>query len=247
MRSSFRCLPIRPRGRRRCRDRRTRADPELLTPGAHDDRANVAWAGEESAKAGLHRVSEGDGSIRLRPHARQSRRLAPLSGPGCRSRIHDPYPVGFDRVHQGLRGRGLRAGPLLPARPGVPHALRPQGRALRGRRGGPALAVIEPKRAIEDSVLDREFARLLARYKTWADRLTFEAVAALPAGEAERGRPTLFKSIVSTLNHSYVVDLIWQAHLEGRPHGFTARNVVPHPELEALWPAQQQEIGRAHV
>ncbi len=60
-------------------------------------------------------------------------------------------------------------------------------------------------------MLDREFARLLARYKTWADRLTFEAVAALPAGEAERGRPTLFKSIVGTLNHSYVVDLIWQA------------------------------------
>jgi uncharacterized damage-inducible protein DinB len=48
------------------------------------------------------------------------------------------------------------------------------------------------------------------------------------------------KSIVGTLNHSYVVDLIWQAHLEGRPHGFTARNVVPYPELEALWPAQQQ-------
>ncbi len=47
-------------------------------------------------------------------------------------------------------------------------------------------------------MLDREFARLLARYKTWADRLTFEAVAALPAGEAERGRPTLFKSIVGT-------------------------------------------------
>ncbi|TLY60928.1 MAG: damage-inducible protein DinB [Gammaproteobacteria bacterium] len=59
-------------------------------------------------------------------------------------------------------------------------------------------------------MVDREFARLLARYKTWADRLTFEAVAALPAG------------------------------LEGRPHGFTARIVVPHPELEGLWPAQQQ-------
>lgn len=89
-------------------------------------------------------------------------------------------------------------------------------------------------------MLDGEFARLLARYKTWADRLTFEAVTALPAGEAARERPTLFKSIVGTLNHSYVVDLIWQAHLEGRPHGFTARNVVPYPELEALWPAQQQ-------
>jgi uncharacterized damage-inducible protein DinB len=36
-----------------------------------------------------------------------------------------------------------------------------------------------------------------------------------------RERPTLFKSIIGTLNHSYVVDLIWQAHLEGRAHGFT--------------------------
>src|SRR5207244_8433517 len=65
--------------------------PILLTPGAHDDRANVAWAGEESAEAGLHRVSEGDGSVRLRPHARESRRVAPLSGPGRRSRIPDAY------------------------------------------------------------------------------------------------------------------------------------------------------------
>jgi hypothetical protein len=28
--------------------------------------------------------------------------------------------------------------------------------------------------------------------------------------------------MVRTLNHSYVVDRIWQAHLEGREHGFTA-------------------------
>jgi uncharacterized damage-inducible protein DinB len=73
-------------------------------------------------------------------------------------------------------------------------------------------------------MLDPAGARSLARYKTWADDLTLRAVAALPAGEAERQRPTLFRSIIGTLNHSYVVDLIWQAHLEGREHGFTARN-----------------------
>lgn len=88
-------------------------------------------------------------------------------------------------------------------------------------------------------MLDREGANSLARYKSWADDLTLRAVAALPPGEAVRERPTLFKSIIGTLNHSYVVDLIWQAHIEGREHGFTARNVVPHPGLEALTAAQR--------
>jgi hypothetical protein len=32
----------------------------------------------------------------------------------------------------------------------------------------------------------------------------------------------------------YVVDLIWEAHLERRTHGFTARNVIVHPEIRAL-------------
>src|ERR1700741_3882061 len=87
---------------------------------------------------------------------------------------------------------------------------------------------------------DPEGARTLARYKSWADDLTLSAVAALPPGEAARERPTLFKSITGTLNHSYVVDLIWRAHLEGRQHGFPARNVLPYPELEALTAAQRR-------
>jgi uncharacterized damage-inducible protein DinB len=85
-----------------------------------------------------------------------------------------------------------------------------------------------------------ETARMLARYNAWADRLIFEAVAALPPGEAEKERPTLFKTIIGTLNHNLVVDLIWQAHLEGRAHGFSARNVILHAELGALWAAQRQ-------
>lgn len=82
-------------------------------------------------------------------------------------------------------------------------------------------------------------ARMLARYKAWADEVFFASVAALPAGEATKKRNTLFKSIVGTLNHNLVVDLIWQAHLERRDHGFTARNLVLHPELDALWTAQR--------
>jgi uncharacterized damage-inducible protein DinB len=45
--------------------------------------------------------------------------------------------------------------------------------------------------------------------------------------------------MVHTLNHIYVIDCIWQAHLEGRDHGFDARNTKDHPPLPGLWSLQQ--------
>ena len=91
-----------------------------------------------------------------------------------------------------------------------------------------------------------ETARMLTRYNAWANRLIFDAVAALPAGEATKKRETLFGSMVHTLNHNYVIDLIWQAHLEGREHGFSARNTAEVPALESLWRAQQ-DIDRWYL
>jgi uncharacterized damage-inducible protein DinB len=89
-------------------------------------------------------------------------------------------------------------------------------------------------------MLNPETARMLAHYKAWADNVMFDGVAALPPGEAEKERKTLFKTMIGTLNHIYVVDLIWQAHLEGRDHGFQARNVTVHPHLAELRVAQQK-------
>jgi len=89
-------------------------------------------------------------------------------------------------------------------------------------------------------------ARMLTRYNHWANELIFEAVAALPPGEPTKQRPSLFKNMVHTLNHNYVIDLIWQAHLEGRDHGFTARNTPGHPSLEELL-KQQREIDTWYV
>ena len=82
-------------------------------------------------------------------------------------------------------------------------------------------------------------ARMLTRYNQWANRQMFDAVAALPAGEATKERKSLFRNMVHTLNHNYVIDLIWQAHLEGRDHGFTARNTKEHPPLDELWRKQR--------
>jgi uncharacterized damage-inducible protein DinB len=87
---------------------------------------------------------------------------------------------------------------------------------------------------------------MLARYNAWANKVIFEAVAALPEGEAVKPRPSVFRNMVHTLNHNYVIDRIFQAHLEGRAHGYTARNTAEHPPLAELWRAQQ-EIDRWYI
>jgi uncharacterized damage-inducible protein DinB len=87
---------------------------------------------------------------------------------------------------------------------------------------------------------------MLARYNAWANELIFDAVAALPEGEAVKPRPSVFKNMVHTLNHNYVIDRIFQAHLEGRPHGYAARNTAEHPPLAELW-RSQQELDRWYI
>jgi uncharacterized damage-inducible protein DinB len=82
-------------------------------------------------------------------------------------------------------------------------------------------------------------SRMLTRYNHWANKVMFDAVAALPEGEATKERKSLFKNMVHTLNHNYVIGLIWQAHLQGRDHGMTARNTPDHPPLAELWKKQQ--------
>jgi uncharacterized damage-inducible protein DinB len=81
--------------------------------------------------------------------------------------------------------------------------------------------------------------RLMTRYSAWANQLIFEAAGKLPPEEVTRPRTGPFKNIVHTLNHNYVVDQIFQAHLLGRPHGFSARNTAEAPALGDLWAAQR--------
>ena len=88
-------------------------------------------------------------------------------------------------------------------------------------------------------MLTQGAAAALIDYKLWADELTFDHVIKLPTGEARRERPTLFKSIIGTLNHIYVVDLIWRSHLEGREHGFTSRKVILHDDIAQLRDSQR--------
>ena len=94
--------------------------------------------------------------------------------------------------------------------------------------------------------MQRNDARTLTRYNAWANELIFAAVAALPEGEAVKPRRSVFRNMVHTLNHNFVIDRIFQAHLEGRPHGYGARNTPDHPPLAELWRAQQ-ELDRWYI
>lgn len=94
--------------------------------------------------------------------------------------------------------------------------------------------------------MDATTAQMLTRYNAWANKLMFDAVAALPEGEAVKPRQSLFRNMVHTLNHNYVIDRIWQAHLEGRDHGYDARNTKDHLPLADLW-RQQQEVDAWYV
>jgi uncharacterized damage-inducible protein DinB len=87
---------------------------------------------------------------------------------------------------------------------------------------------------------------MLARYSNWADQVLFKAMEELPEGAASQTRQTLFGSMIGTLNHNYLVDLIWRAHLLGETHGFSTRRDLLHPDLGALV-KEQSEINQWYI
>ncbi|WLG48060.1 DinB family protein [Pseudomonas sp. FP1742] len=83
-------------------------------------------------------------------------------------------------------------------------------------------------------------ARMLTDYKRWADQRLFDSLMALPPEELNRKRRSVFNNMIGTLNQIYVVDCIWQAHLEGRGHDFKTSHDLLHTELPELRMAQQE-------
>ena len=84
-----------------------------------------------------------------------------------------------------------------------------------------------------------EKVKTLTKYKAWADELTFSAVSELPKGEATKKRQTRFSTMVHTLNHVYVIDDVFKAHILGKSHSYIARNTESHPSLDHLWELQR--------
>jgi uncharacterized damage-inducible protein DinB len=78
----------------------------------------------------------------------------------------------------------------------------------------------------------------LTRYTAWANGLLYQTVAQLPEAELLKRQKVVFGSLLRTLNHVYAMDLVWQAHLLGRAHGYVSRNPGICPPFVELQPAQ---------
>ena len=66
--------------------------------------------------------------------------------------------------------------------------------------------------------------------KSWANRELFDVVASMTSTEHAASLHTAIR----TLNHIYVVDRIFRAHLLGEKHPYTATNTMETPELGEL-------------
>jgi len=80
--------------------------------------------------------------------------------------------------------------------------------------------------------------RMLARYTAWANEVLYQSLAELPESELLKKQSIVFGSMLRTLNHVYAMDLVWQAHLEGRAHGLVSRNPGICPPFTELRGAQ---------
>jgi uncharacterized damage-inducible protein DinB len=66
--------------------------------------------------------------------------------------------------------------------------------------------------------------------KSWTNRELFDAVASVTDEDHAAARETATR----TLNHIYIVDQIFRAHLTGGKHGYTATNTRETPDLGEL-------------
>lgn len=80
-----------------------------------------------------------------------------------------------------------------------------------------------------EAALSTESLRSLFAYKAWANGELFTLLATLPPEYAEQ-----LHTCMRTLNHIYVVDRIFRAHLSGEPRPFDATNTRRTPALPQL-------------
>ena len=80
----------------------------------------------------------------------------------------------------------------------------------------------------------QQTVRMMTHYMAWANKVMLNSVSQLPPAEITKPRQTLFGNIAHTFNHILVIEDIFRCHLEGRPHGYTARNTETCPPFEEV-------------
>jgi uncharacterized damage-inducible protein DinB len=80
--------------------------------------------------------------------------------------------------------------------------------------------------------------QLMARYNQWMNTKVYEAAGRLPAAELGRDRQAFFGSVLGTLNHIMVGDIVWLKRLGTHPAAHRSLDVV----REMQQPASLDEI-----
>lgn len=81
----------------------------------------------------------------------------------------------------------------------------------------------------------------MAAYNTGANRILYEACAALSDDERKQPRPAFFGSIHGTLNHILLGDRIWMTRFRGGEAPSTGLDAILHEDFVELREARQTE------
>lgn len=80
-----------------------------------------------------------------------------------------------------------------------------------------------------------------ARYNAWANSRIHVACGRQSPAELAEDRRGFFKSILGTLNHILVADLIYRERLEKQPTSFDRLDTILHDDFAALRAAQKAQ------
>lgn len=79
-------------------------------------------------------------------------------------------------------------------------------------------------------------------FMKWADEIVLSALAKVPADKVGADLGSSFKSMLDTLNHAYLAELVWLKRVHGTGNAQLADLTVP-PDINALaraWPEVHQ-------
>ena len=85
---------------------------------------------------------------------------------------------------------------------------------------------------------------VLANYSAWANRRLHGICAKLSAEAVVQNRGAFFDSILGTLNHILLVDILYRERIEGITSSFSGLNEILHQDLAALSAHQAEEDAR---
>jgi uncharacterized damage-inducible protein DinB len=89
-----------------------------------------------------------------------------------------------------------------------------------------------------------EHYRMFAAYNAWANRLVYDAAAALDEEELNRDTGAFFRSLFGTLNHLVTADRVWLHRFTGEGPHPTSLTERAADTLAGLWAARCREDER---